>query len=79
MFDEAADLLKSRLGDPSDEQHSADQDRLSWTDGFVTVRLAARWTPVQDPNADRMLLTWTDLRLRQSSDASRRPPKKAAH
>jgi hypothetical protein len=78
-FDEAADLLRSRLGDPSDERHSADQDRLAWTDGLVTVQLAARWTPVQDQNADRMLLTWTDLRLRQSADASRRPPKKAAH
>lgn len=78
-FEDAANLLRIKLGEPSDEQHSADQDRLSWTDGLVTVRLAARWTPVQDANADRMLLTWTDMRLRQSADASRRPPKKAAH
>jgi hypothetical protein len=75
-FDAAADLLRGRLGDPTDEVHSADLDRLIWTDGLVTVQLAARWTPVQDVNADRMLLTWTDLRLRQSSDAARKAPKK---
>src|SRR5207253_3009276 len=61
---------------PHGEVHSADLDRLIWTDGMVTVQLAARWTPVQDVNADRMLLTWTDLRLRQSSDAARKAPKK---
>jgi len=79
-FDEAADQLRRLLGDPSDEVHTDDLDRLVWTDALVTVQLAARWTPAQDANADRMLLTWTDLRLRQSADASRgRPHKKTSH
>ncbi len=74
VFRRVAEQLESVLGPPRIVRGGREPGgRLiglherAWTDDRVTVRLAVRWSPESDLNTDRMLLTWTDLRLQRMS------------
>jgi hypothetical protein len=79
-FDAVMEDLLLELGEPNEHVapgQGMDQalETLTWTDGRVAVRLGARWTEQQDPRSDRMIVTWTDLRMRQAIAAALRPPR----
>jgi len=84
-FDRVAAELEQQLGPPASTRGEFDRDgaplglheRL-WTGGDFTVHLGARWTEEPDVRTDRMLVTWTDLRLARISKAYavREPGKK---
>lgn len=71
-FDRVAAELERLLGahaatrgDFDDDDRPVGLHEKTWTGGDFTVRLGARWSDEPDVNTDRMLLTWTDLRLAQ--------------
>jgi len=79
-FDAVMEDLLLELGEPNEHVapgQGTDRalETMIWTDGRVAVRLGARWTEQQDPRSDRMMVTWTDLRMRQAVAAALRPPR----
>ena len=71
--------LRALLGDPTEVSEANDHElgrvpsrAVSWTDGITAVQLAGRWPEVQDPRADRMLVTWTDRKMKRAVDAVRK-------
>jgi len=83
-FEGVRGQLVSDLGPPS-EEHRADvaagdlADRLLWADARTSVQLGARWSPVQDPRADRMLITWIDRQLQKRVEVQLRKRTEKKH
>ncbi len=78
--------LRELLGDPKQVTDVDHQDTgtvpsraISWSDGFTVVQLAGRWPEIPDPRADRMLVTWTDSRIKRSVDARRKRQRDTPH
>jgi hypothetical protein len=70
VFEGARGTLVGDLGQPSEEHRSDPKagdvvDKLTWADAMTIVSLGARWPEIQDPTADRMLVTWIDRRLQR--------------
>jgi hypothetical protein len=83
QFESVATRMRARLGEPTelvDPGPDPDQDgrthRVAWLDSKVSVQLAARWPEHPDPVADRMLVTWIDMRLHKSVLAQIRKSRK---
>ena len=77
------------LGEPSTDTWDGDQAEADhrppsptqlavWVDNNVAVRLGARSSGSPDPNADRMMVTWTDRRLQRLIEARRKKDRTAA-
>jgi hypothetical protein len=70
VFESARGTLVADLGAPSEEHRSNPDagdvvDKITWADPATIVQLGARWTLIQDPAADRMMVTWVDRRLQR--------------
>jgi len=81
-FAEVDSLLRPELGGPTDSLEVASTDhydsvperRLRWIDDRTMVMLAARWPKSPQP-ADRMIVEWSDLKLRRSIGAAANRPR----
>ena len=79
-FDSLRHALSQALGEPAEEfspPDSTETHRVTWVDPITSVQLAARWPERPDPNADRMLVTWTDRRLQRLVGAMRQKQRAA--
>lgn len=75
-FDRVTGEVERWLGPPAASRGEFDHagrpvglHEKTWSGGDFTVQLAARWTAEPDARTDRMLLTWTDLRLQRIAKA----------
>ena len=77
QFESVRGGLTGLLGAP-DEERLADPEagnlmsKITWVDSRSAVQLGARWPEIQDPRADRMIVTWTDRRLQKQVEVQRR-------
>src|SRR5215831_643210 len=79
-FDGVRGTLEGLLGQPSEVKHpspkSGDpEERVTWADPLTAVQLGARWVEPQDPQIDRMVVTWTDRKLQKVVETQRRKQK----
>jgi len=86
MADFAAvrEVLRRQLGEPAtdswdtgearspDAPPAATSQQAVWADISTAVQIGARWTGAPDPNADRMMVSWTDRRLQRLVEARRK-------
>ena len=85
------EVLRRQLGEPAtdswdaggapssdDSRRAATAQQAIWADASTTVQLGARWTGAPDPNADRMMVSWSDRRLQRLVEARRRKDKTSA-
>ena len=75
-FDRVATGVERWLGPATETRGEFDRNgdpvglhEKLWAGGDFTVQLGARWSEQPDPRTDRMLLTWTDLRLSRIAKA----------
>ena len=74
VYEGARGTLLGQLGAPAEEHRANPKagdvvDKITWADAATVVQLGARWTEIQDPAADRMLVTWVDRRLQKVASA----------
>jgi hypothetical protein len=79
-FEGVRGTLETVLGSPSEEKRPNAKagdpvERVSWVDQLTAVQLGARWTEPQDPQVDRMIVTWTDRKLQKQVEVERRKQK----
>jgi len=77
-FEGVRGTLEGLLGEPSEVKHPKTGDpeeRVTWVDQLTAVQLGARWTEPQDPQVDRMVVTWTDRKLQKVVETQRRKQK----